>query len=88
MNERIKELFKRAGGKTSARNLASNPVQVVETHELWDDRIEKFAELIVRECVDVVAGVMPGYKDYRSQIEEAMRDDCVAAVKQHFGIEE
>lgn len=49
MNERIRELFKRAGGKTSARNLASNPVQVVETHELWDDRIEKFAELIVKE---------------------------------------
>ena len=53
MNERIQELFKRAGGKTSARNLASNPVQVVETHELWDDRIEKFAELIVRECAKV-----------------------------------
>ena len=53
MNPRIKELFKRAGGKTSARNLMSNPVQVVETHELWDDHIEKFAELIVRECMDV-----------------------------------
>jgi hypothetical protein len=53
MNERIKELFKRAGGKTSARNLMSNPVQVVETHELWDDRIDKFAELIVSECIDI-----------------------------------
>ena len=53
MNERIKELFKRAGGKTSERNLTSNPVQVVETHELWNDRIDKFAELIVRECADV-----------------------------------
>lgn len=53
MNERIRELFKRAGGKTSARNLASNPVQVVETHELWDDRIEKFAELIVLECMTI-----------------------------------
>ena len=53
MNERIQELLKRAGGKTSARNLASNPVQVVETHELWDDRIEKFAELIVLECLTI-----------------------------------
>ena len=53
MNERIKELFKRAGGKTSARNLMSDPVQVVETHELWDDRIDKFAELIVSECIDI-----------------------------------
>ena len=56
MNERIQELFKRAGGKTSARNLASNPVQVVETHELWDDRIEKFAELIVADCVKIIEG--------------------------------
>ena len=52
MNKRIKELFKQAGGRTSVRNLASNPVQVVETHELLDDRIEKFAELIVQECID------------------------------------
>lgn len=58
MNERIQELFKRAGGKTSARNLMSNPVQVVETHELWDDRIEKFAELIVKETLEVArAGI-------------------------------
>ena len=58
MNERIKELFKRAGGKTSTRNLMSNPVQVVETHELWDDRIEKFAELIAKETLEVArAGI-------------------------------
>ena len=58
MNERIRELFKQAGGKTSARNLMSNPVQVIETHELWDDRIEKFAELIVKETLEVArAGI-------------------------------
>lgn len=51
MNERkIRELFKKAGGKTSLRNLMSNPVQVVETNELWDDHIEQFAELIIQEC--------------------------------------
>jgi hypothetical protein len=69
MNERIRELFKQAGGKTSARNLASNPVQVVETHELWDDRIEKFAELLVLECVNAV---MDGTKEgdhYAMRIE-------------------
>jgi hypothetical protein len=75
MNERIQELFKRAGGKTSSRNLASNPIQVVETHELWDDRIEKFAELIVRECTNIVLH----YTDV---------DEGVAVAKKHFGIEE
>lgn len=51
MNKQIRELFKKAGGHTSVRNLASNPVQVVETHELWDDRIEKFAELIIKDVL-------------------------------------
>ena len=88
MNEKIKELFKRAGGKTSVRNLMSNPVQVVETHELWDDRIEKFAELIVKECLMIV---------YERQ-ERAPTDDdgyfkvaldmVSKDIEQHFGVEE
>ena len=53
MNERIKELFKRAGGKTSIHNLMSNPVQHREYNELWDEHIEKFAELIVKECMSI-----------------------------------
>ena len=53
MNERIRELVKQAGGHFSTRNLMSNPVQHRESIELWDDRIEKFAELIVRECAQV-----------------------------------
>lgn len=50
MNERIRELIKQAGGHFSTHNLMSNPVQHRESIELWDDKIEKFAELIVREC--------------------------------------
>lgn len=50
MNERIRELIRQAGGHFSTRNLMSNPVQHRESIELWDDRIEKFAELIVKEC--------------------------------------
>ena len=77
MNERIKELFKQAGGKTSVRNLTSNPVQVVETHELWDDHIEKFAELIVRECARV----------YWNIDDSETHTEYVEALKQHFGVE-
>ena len=73
MNERIKQLFKQAGGHTSVRNLASNPVQVVETRELWDDHIEKFAELIVRECANVAAE------------HEAL--DIYEEIREHFGVE-
>ena len=54
MNPRIKELFKRAGGKSSIHNLMSNPMQQREYHELWNERIEKFAELIVEETLKEV----------------------------------
>jgi hypothetical protein len=78
MNERIKELFKEAGGHTSVRNLASNPVQVVETHELWDDHIDRFAELIVRECADLCESFGESGDGYT----------CSAEILEHFGVEE
>ena len=49
---------------------------------------EKFALLIVAECIDTVEGMEPGYKDYRDQIEDAFRRDCVAEIKHKFGVEE
>ena len=49
---------------------------------------EKFAELIVKECVGVVENLSPGYEYYRNQIEDAFRRDCVEQIKQHFGVEE
>ena len=78
MNERIKELVKQA--------------TTIEEHK-WGvsydnfDK-EKFAELIVRECTKVVENLSPGYDDYRNQIEDAFRRDCVEQMKQHFGVEE
>lgn len=75
MNQRIQELFERAGGKTSIHNLMSNPVQHREYNELWDENITKFAELIVRECADVAGcnGHVSGF---------ALGD----LIKQHFGV--
>jgi hypothetical protein len=49
---------------------------------------ERFAELIVAECVGIVENLSPGYKDYRDQIEDAFRRDCVIEIKKHFGVEE
>ena len=53
-----------------------------------DTFTEKFAELIVKECVSTVENLSPGYQDYRNQIEDAFRRDCVEQIKQHFGVEE
>ena len=47
-----------------------------------------FAELIVAECIDIVENLSPGYKDYRDQIEDAFRRDCVIEIKKRFGVEE
>ena len=47
---------------------------------------EKFAELIVRECMEVVDSTPLGYGDYRDQIEKGMRNASVNGLKQHFGL--
>jgi len=77
VNERIKGLWDQAAK--------------LEPDPSWEGQtrfMDKFAELIVLECVSVVEGIEPGYKDYRDQIEDAFRRDCVAEIKHKFGVEE
>ena len=66
MNERIKQLAREAG------LLAYNP-------EGPPTKLEKFAELIVRECSNYVNSRIPG------NIEVSA---TVAKMKKHFGVEE
>jgi len=72
MNERIQELAREAGF------YANSDIE----------KFEKFAELIVKECIDIVEGLSPGYQDYRNQIEDAFCRDCVAKIKYEFGVKE
>ena len=88
MNERIKELVKQAGGHFSTHTLTSYPAQRRESIELWDKNIEKFAELIVRECVDRVTTKANGWGDMTGfAIKESILD-CAKDLKKHFGVEE
>jgi hypothetical protein len=80
MNERIQELFKRAGGKTSIHNLMSNPVQHREYNELWDENITKFAELLIRECMKAAD---EGMAQVTMKVEWPSYH-----IKKHFGVEE
>ena len=50
--------------------------------------LEIFAEDIVRECISTIQNAENGYRDYRNQIEDSMRDHCIWLIKQKFGIEE
>ena len=74
MSERIKELIKEVGTDVSGKWMNV-------------DNAEKLAELIIQECVGIIEGISPGYKDYRDQIEDAFRRDCMEEIKQHFGVE-
>ena len=78
MNERIQELLIEAHRQTKGG---------IYTGHI-SDWTEKFAELIVKECIGIVENLPAGYKDYRDQIEDALRRDCVAKLKQQFGVEE
>ena len=81
MNERIEKLYKQATKQDYF------PQEGEEVYMSGKD-LAKFAELIVLECAMLVEKLSPGYTDYRNQIEDAFRRDCVEEIKQHFGVEE
>ena len=66
MNERIKQLAEQAGAVFTNSHAAS----------LLDDEMEKFAELIVRECADYVQFY---YKDHMCEV-------IAHDMKTHFGV--
>ena len=73
MNEQIRQLAEQAGLRFT--QLMSNPmVPVVDGRET---DLEKFAELIVRECCDIA-----------DEVERADMDSYVSKyIKAHFGVE-
>jgi hypothetical protein len=81
MNKRIKELAEQAGYTKDMFGVGH-----------WDmPECQKFAELIVRECVGIVNKIVPpgyeDYPDYRDQIEQSFRKECATEIKKHFGVE-
>ena len=81
MNERIKLLAKQAGIEF-VYDPTETPMRAFV--ECWEDEMQKFAELIVQECVDIC-------QDTDGE-EDAMalcgRQDCAVEIKEHFGVEE
>jgi endonuclease IV len=83
MNERIKELAEKA-----EEVVFYSPSTGKETKEV---NLEKFAELIVRECAELLKKESEEYyivgSDYCEHKAEAF-DEAVDLVKQHFGVKE
>ena len=80
MNERIRQLALQSGGQRDYEKYHKQPWNFSESE------VEKFADMIVRECIGVVEDITPGYQDYRDQIEDAFRRDCIQEIKEHFGV--
>ena len=69
MNERIRKLAERAGFSYMPRNYPD----MADLYECADFEMEKFAELIVRECIDYCG--------------ENLSKTVGGALKIHFGVE-
>jgi hypothetical protein len=76
LNERIRELWSQAGGHYDSGNQHTWPQYTI-------DDPEKFAELIVRECVAIANRQFCAATGLDDR-------DCLTAhqMKQHFGVEE
>ena len=96
MNEKIRELAEQAGLRFT--QLMSNPMVPVVDGKETD--LEKFAELIVRECVEICNQATLQNEDTLSKLgddELAERliihgsikqaEKLAAGIKQHFGVE-
>mgnify|MGYP003341071899 CR=1 FL=1 len=87
MNERNRELIGYIDVNAKIRELAEQAGCKIDRLGYGEGNLEKFAEFVVRECAMLVETLSPGYNDYRDQIENAFRRDCVDNIKQHFGFE-
>lgn len=82
MNEQIKELAKQAGF-ISWEDESWKPLdQMFDWSCNYDNELQKFAELIVRECIEEIRGEVQHWYDLE------VDDEMLEQVKNHFGIEE
>jgi len=72
MNERIREIAEQAGFKVNWHNADVQAIKMA--------RLEKFAELIIRECAD--------FADEHNSEVEGVTLGIGKAIKQHFGVEQ
>ena len=82
MNERIKLLAEQAGS-THKQNLG--------VYQFYTDELEKFAELIVKECIDKITtyDLVPGHSAKWEDIYDIharLLQDLGEELKEHFGV--
>lgn len=93
MNERIRELVKQSGGEFWQR-IESDGVLNPEAYITFDppESLEKFAELIVQECCQLIDDSTPVYSPENLQEDycKGKLDGYHAAlleIREHFGVD-
>ena len=86
MNERIKELIQQMEWEEVGADLYGKTFDGCMTGEA----LQKFAEVIVRECVGQLELVRKYRYDRVQPLEnqQTIIDECQYQIKQHFGVEE
>ena len=86
MNERIKQLAEQAGS-THKQNLG--------VYQFYADELEKFAQLIVRECINEIAYIGKANEVFGDRTDRGglnhilwTTETSIEKIKQHFGVEE
>ena len=84
MNDNIQKLYENA-------SLVDSPTGT--RYSLPDEFVEKFAELIVRECIDKITtyDLVPGHSAKWEDIYDIharLLQDLCEELKEHFGVEE
>lgn len=99
MNERIRELIKEAGGEFWQR-IESDGVLNKEAYITFDppQSLEKFAELIVRECIKESMDEIVADEEIDQEKDPLIREylkgnnqgvvDAVVRFRNHFGVEQ
>lgn len=83
MNEKIKELADQAGFEEKDGHISIQGVYMFNTH-----RMEKFAELIVWECIKQVEKNFAGAVGTYAGVHNSAVLKCKKSIQEHFGVEE
>jgi hypothetical protein len=88
MNERIKQLAKQTGYIWHA---SGDP----QIYEFTPEKLEKFAELIIRECINEIAYIGKANEVFGDRTDRGglnhilwTTETAIEKIKQHFGVEE
>jgi len=83
MNERIRELAKQADGVFIHKLITG-----AKQYTFLEKDLEKFAELIVKECINGIANDTANYEGVGMMSYYQGVQDAVKSIRKHFGVEE